>query len=118
MFRNLTPHPIRIYAPDRADGIDDLDAGLIRVIDPEPTPARIATIDLGTHYADGIPVEMVEYGHTHDLPLKHDGVLLIVSLVVALAKVPHGRDDLRVPYWEVRNSGGTVIGCRLLAQPC
>jgi hypothetical protein len=27
------------------------------------------------------------------------------------------RDDLLVPYREVRNSDGTVIGCRELAQP-
>jgi hypothetical protein len=114
---NLTPHPIRIYHPDRADGDDNLDQHLMTVIPPEDQPARIATIELGTEYTDLIPTSMVEYGHTHNLPPKRDGVYLIVSLPVALSRVPYGRNDLRVPYLEVRNSTGTVIGCRMLAQP-
>lgn len=117
MIRNLTPHPIRIYHPNRPDGLDDLDQDIDRIIPPEELPARIATIELGTEYPDGIPTAMVEYGHTHNLPPKRDGVLLIVSLVVALSRVPYGRNDLRVPYLEVRNATGTVIGCRMLAQP-
>jgi hypothetical protein len=114
---NLTPHPIRVYEPTRPDGIDDLDQGLIRTIPAEPEPARIATVELGTEYSSGVPTSMVEYGHTHNLPPRRDGVYLIVSLPVALSRVPYGRNDLRVPYLEVRNSSGTVIGCRMLAQP-
>jgi hypothetical protein len=117
MIRNLTPHPIRLYAADRPDGIDDLDQDLLQVIPAEPEPARIAMVELGTEYTDLIPTSMVEYGHSHNLPPKRDGVHLIVSLVVALSRVPYGRNDLRVPYLEVRNATGTVIGCRMLAQP-
>lgn len=112
MILNLTPHPIRVYEDGREDGLDNLEAGLRYVIDPEPTPARLATIELGS--CGG--AEMVEFGHAHDLPPKRDGVLYIVSLVVALALADR-RPDLRVPYREVRNSAGTVIGCRALAQP-
>ncbi|KAB1146840.1 hypothetical protein F7R91_14790 [Streptomyces luteolifulvus] len=114
MILNLTPHPIRLYSNDREDGIDDLDLHLREVIPPEPKPARLATIELGTQ-ADGI--ELVEYGHAHDLPPMRQDVRLVVSLVVALSLVTRGRDDLLVPYREVRNSAGTVIGCRQLAQP-
>lgn len=117
MILNLTPHPIRIYHPERPDGLDDLNQNLLRVIEPEEQPARIATIELGTEYSSGIPTSTVEYGHTHNLPPKRDSVYLIVSLAVALSRVPYGRSDLRVPYLEVRNSAGTVIGCRMLAQP-
>jgi hypothetical protein len=109
---NLTPHPIRLYDADREDGIDDLEPHLREVIPPEPKPARLATIELGT--CDG--VEMVEFGHRADVPPKQDGVRYIVSLVVALA-LARERSDLLVPYREVRNSTGTVIGCRQLAQP-
>lgn len=109
---NLTPHPIRLYAADRADGVDDLDAGLLETIPPEPTSARLATIELG----GGIHFELVEFGHAQNLPPRRDGVQYIVSLVVALALADR-RDDLLVPYREVRNSSGTVIGCRSLAQP-
>ena len=112
MILNLTPHPIRLYAGEREDGIDDLEPYLREVIPPEPTPARLATIELG----GGIAFEMVEFGHAQNLPPKRDGVQYIVSLVVALALADR-RSDLLVPYREVRNASGTVIGCRALAQP-
>ena len=113
MIRNLTPHPIRVYEWDRKDGTDDLEAQLKYVIAPEPEPARLATIELNTE-ADG--VVLVEFGHRADLPRPQDGVRLVVSLVVALRHVIE-RNDLLVPYCEVRNASGTVIGCRALAQP-
>jgi hypothetical protein len=109
---NLTPHPIRLYADEREDGVDDLELHLRQVIEPEAVPARLATIELGSNGG----VELVEFGHAHDLPPKRDGVLYVVSLVVAISLVDR-RSDLIVPYREVRNSTGTVIGCRSLAQP-
>lgn len=112
MIVNLTPHLIRLYANDREDGSDDLDAGLLEVLPPGGTPARLATIDLGR--CDG--VELVEFGHAHDLPPARDGVRYVVSLVVAISLADR-RSDLLVPYREVRNASGTVIGCRALAQP-
>ncbi|MEU5838765.1 hypothetical protein ABZ820_34590 [Streptomyces diacarni] len=114
MIVNLTPHPIRLYSNEREDGIDDLDLHLRTVIEPEATPARLATIELGTQ-ADG--TELVEFGHRAELPPKRDDVRYVVSLVVALGLVPRSRNDLLVPYREVRNASGTVIGCRQLAQP-
>ncbi|MFB4265355.1 hypothetical protein [Nonomuraea sp. GTA35] len=112
---NLTSHAIRIYHPDTPDRIDDLDQGLKHLIPASGTVARLATIDLGTWYTiDGIPIEGVEYGHAHDLPAKRDGVHYVVSLALALGQ--QGRDDLLVPYSEVRNGDGTVVGCRVLAQ--
>lgn len=111
---NLTPHPIRLYSNDREDGIDDLDLHLTKVIPPEAEPARLSTIELGTQ---GGGIELVEFGHRANVPGKQDGVRYVVSLVVALALVPQGRNDLLVPYREVRNASGTVIGCRQLAQP-
>lgn len=116
MILNLTPHPIRVYAPDRPDGIDDIEPGLRQVIDPEPAPARLSMLPLSSEYRDGIPVELVEYGHAEHIPSPADGVSYVVSLPVALALAPR-RDDLLVPYREVRNASGTVIGCRQLAQP-
>lgn len=116
MILNLTPHPIRLYAPDRPDGIDDLDPGLLRIIEPERTPARLGMVPLTNEYRDSVPVELVEYGHAQDLPPRVDGVSYVVSLPVALGLAAK-RDDLLVPYREARNASGTVIGCRQLAQP-
>lgn len=112
MILNLTPHPIRLYWGGREDGNDDLDAHLMEVYEPEPTPARLATIELG----GGTIFELVEFGHAQNLPPQRDGVQYIVSLVVALGLATR-RNDLLVPYREVRNASGTVIGCRALAQP-
>ncbi|MFF5795813.1 hypothetical protein [Streptomyces albogriseolus] len=116
MILNLTPHPVRVYNDDRPDGIDDLTPGLRLVIEPEDKPARLGVIPLSTEYRDGIPVELVQYGHAQGLPRRKAGVSYVVSLPVALALAPR-RSDLLVPYREVRNSTGTVIGCRQLAQP-
>ncbi|MEE4419505.1 hypothetical protein [Streptomyces bugieae] len=115
----MTPHPIRLYAEDRLDGVDDLEPGLRLVIEPEDTPARLTMVSVGilrTRLRDGVPVETIEYGHAYGLPDPHDGISFVVSLPVALALIPH-RSDLLVPYREVRNASGTVIGCRSLAQP-
>ncbi|MEV7840169.1 hypothetical protein AB0O77_23525 [Streptomyces albidoflavus] len=109
---NLTPHPIRLYANEREDGTDDLDPHLREVYAPEPTPARLATFEVSS----GMWPVLVEFGHAQNLPPKRDGYQYIVSLVVALALAAR-RSDLLVPYREVRNASGTVIGCRSFAQP-
>lgn len=126
---NLTPHPIRIYSDNTPDQIDDLNDGLIDTLPPSGTVARLAEIDLGQHrvldvetYTHGvasIPVEWVEYGQVHGLPEQRDDVFLIVPLLIALGvNVKGDRPDLLVPYQQVRNAEGTVVGCRLLARPC
>jgi hypothetical protein len=113
---NLTPHPIRVYADDRPDGLDDLEPGLRYVIEPEPKPAMLSVIPIKSELREGIQVELVQYGHAAGLPRRRAGVSYVVSLALALALAPR-RSDLLVPYREVRNSSGTVIGCRQLAQP-
>lgn len=110
MLVNLTPHPIRIFRDGHLRADPDL------VIAPSGTVARLATIQLGGNQtSDGETYELVEYGHAHDLPAQRDGVTYIVSLVVALAV---HRDDLLAPYGEVRNSEGTMVGCRSLQKVC
>jgi len=109
MYINLTPHPINIY------GNNSVEDGPRDVIPPSGTVARLATIELGTQMSNSAVYEMVEYGHAHDLPQKQKEVHYIVSLVVALAV---HRDDLLAPYIEVRNSDGTMIGCRYLQKVC
>ena len=116
MILNLTPHPISLYGNEREDGIDDLEPRLLLVIEPEDTPARLGMTELGTEFRDGLPVERVDYGGAIGMPPPREGVSCIVSLPLALVLAPR-RGDLLVPYREVRNASGTVIGCRQLAQP-
>lgn len=141
MLINLTPHLIRFFPPGCPDRIDPEMIHPLVVIYPSPEhqPARIGETSLGTvtqiplakgwpcsQLADGeltIPVEYVEYtshgGLVHPLPEPQEGVWLIVALVVAIQQTYTGynRSDLLVPYREVRNLSGTVIGCRQLARP-
>jgi hypothetical protein len=110
---NLTPHPVNLYGPLR-NAID----GPEEVIPASGQIARVAVIDLGTNLSprSGRSYELVEYGHVHDLPQPETGTDYIVSLVVALAA--RGRDDLLAPYAEIRNSEGTMVGCRFLQRVC
>jgi hypothetical protein len=120
MLVNLTPHPIRVYATGTPDRIDPGEHEPTVVIEPSADlpAARLGVIDLGTQNLGlGVPVEYVEFGHIERPPPRPvDGVWYVVSLVVALAQLGQ-RNDLLVPYLEVRNLEGTVIGCRLLARP-
>lgn len=127
---NLTPHPIRVYSSDTPDVVSELGDGLLCVIEPSGQVARVAETDLGTAehlafetYTYGevsIPVELIVFTTVHGLPAPRDGVHLIVPLLTAIAvqtEAP-GRKDLLVPFAQVRNSEGTVVGCRMLARPC
>lgn len=126
---NLTPHPIRVYGwavPDRFE-VGDHEPRV--VLDPSGMLARIGQIDLGSAGLLGAeaPVQMVEYRHLNGLPPKYtqgwekNTDWYVVSLPVALACLSKHpairRNDLLVPYLDVRNNEGTIIGCRTLALP-
>lgn len=126
MIVNLTPHPIRVYrwnTPDRIQ-IDSGEHTPLHVFEPSGQLARLGMEEIGrtTGEHDGhlVPIEYVDYGSVNGLP-DYDGsadgetprTYLLVPLVVALAG---RRVDLLVPFREVRNLEGTVIGCRALAR--
>lgn len=121
MIINCTPHSIDVY-----------DAETPAIVDPErhtptitlPPSGEVARIDervldddrlAPRTGAEAVPVLFVEYGHVTGLPDVRPKVWYVVSLPVALA-LP-GRRDLLVPYRQVRNAAGTVVGCRSLARP-
>lgn len=125
MIVNLTPHPIRIYRSTTPDRIEiDGEHEPLCTIEPSGRLARLGMDELGSlavaqHSGLPIPLECVDYGDIQGLP-DWDGAdgetprtHLVVPLVVALAS---RRLDLLVPYREVRNLEGTVIGCRALAR--
>jgi hypothetical protein len=126
---NLTPHPIRIYGWDVPDRFALGEYEPITVVEPSGTVARIGEIELGGNHLRGCdaPVEMIEYRHVNGLPPIYENwdnntTWYIVSLALALAcgnpddKISF-RNDLLVPFREIRNPEGTVIGCRTLALP-
>lgn len=103
---NCTPHTVNFVN----------DAGeVIRSIEPSGILPRVSSSINLVGDIDGIPDEETVYGEVTDLPEKQDGVILIVSAMVA-SRLPY-RDDLRVPGRQVRNDRGQVIGCRSLSNP-
>jgi hypothetical protein len=135
---NLTPHPLNIYANDCPDRIDPIDIKPELTVATSGRIARLAEESLGTWFTEAfdyegttpaesltaIAVEGVNYGSVYGLPpLDTEATDInlqprtyyVVSLVVALAA--RSRPDLLVPYREVRNMAGSVIGCRQLARP-
>lgn len=138
MILNLTPHPLHIYPSNCPDRIEFGDVEPDFTVAPSGRIARLAEETLGTGFTEAfdmegttpaqsltsIAVEGVDYGSVYGLPpldTEATDVNLrprtyyVVSLVVALAI--RSRPDLLVPYREVRNMAGSVVGCRQLARP-
>ena len=103
---NCTPHAINFVN----------DAGeVIRTIEPSGILPRVSSSIEVVGEIDGIPDESTSYGEVVDLPEKQDGVILVVSAMVA-SRLPD-RDDLRIPGRQVRNDRGQIIGCKSLSNP-
>jgi hypothetical protein len=122
MIINLTQHRIDVFAPDAPDVIPGGSA--LRptlTIEPSGTVARIAERLAGERHVKGIGsllpsgVAFVEYSHVTGLPPVQQDVWCLVSLATALA-LPM-RMDLLVPWRQVRNHLGVVVGCRSIARP-
>lgn len=103
---NLTPHEVRVIRDGEPDKVYPVSGEVL----------RLATVELGTQhgYDVGAPVELVEFGHLQNPPGEAPDRWYIVSLPCALARP---RDDFLVPYLEVRDDAGRIIGCRMLARP-
>lgn len=106
---NLTPHKINIVSEDGSKLYDVPVSG---------TVARCSQAE--THLFDlqvgevSIPVTGQSFGEVIDLPSPQEGILYIVSRLVASA-CPD-RDDLLVPGPLVRNDEGQPVGCRGLSR--
>ncbi len=103
---NCTPHAINFI---------DSTGEVARTIEPSGFLPRVSFTTKVVGDIDGIPDEETCYGEIVDLPEKQDGVILIVSVMVA-SRLPD-RDDLRIPGRQVRNERGQIIGCMCLSNP-
>ncbi|MBY6277852.1 MAG: hypothetical protein CWE10_16985 [Symbiobacterium thermophilum] len=104
---NLTPHPVTLIVGDQT-----------LTIPPEPTPARCSETRtvVGSVEVDGleVPVTRVGFGQVQGLPAPREGVLYVVSRMVAEAC--RDRADLVIPDDLVRDAEGRIIGARSLAR--
>lgn len=106
---NLTPHPIHICGSD---------GNVIRTIQPEKVPARVASKTIQAAPVDGIPVTITEFGSVEGLPEPAADVVYIVSMLVQQA-LPERTDLLRPdtgPANVVRDAEGKIVGVKALAR--
>lgn len=102
---NLTPHSISFIGDD---------GNIISVIDPSGQLARVSARTVRTGEISGIPTSETEYGEVESLPDPQDGVIYIVSSLVASRC--QDRDDVFIPNESVRDSQGRIIGCKSLGR--
>lgn len=117
-FLNLTPHPITII-----DGNYEI---TLPVDGPAPRLA-VDRVELGTIVADHYPVSRMgdaelgafqcaivrsTMGEPIGLPEPQDGVVLVVSALVAEHPSLSHRTDLAYPGEAVRDDEGRIVGCR------
>ena len=111
MVVNLTPHPIVIYAEDRAT--------ILRTIEPDgPTP-RVSEVREDLGQVDDIPVQTTRYGVIEGLPDAVPGTFLIVSSLL-LNAAPTYRTDLIAPDTSAGavRDGGRILGTvRFVTRP-
>lgn len=106
-LKNLTPHPLAMHGPE---GVTHLP-----VDGPAPrlAPSRESLGAIG-----GLPVVRTTLGSPSGLPDPEDGVVLIVSALVAEHPALAGRTDLAYPGEAIRDADGRIIGARgLCAGP-
>lgn len=103
-FVNLTPHQIDVFTGDNLPGVSILPSGQV---------ARVAQTLSIAEPIDGLPTFRRTFGAVTGVPDPVEGVVLIVSALVAAA-CP--RADIVSPGELVRNEAGQPIGCRGLIR--
>jgi hypothetical protein len=103
MFKNLTSHPVAVYASD----------GSCRVINPEKgQAARCSEINTFIDEHEGISLMAKDFDSIENLPEPKEGIYYIVSMIVALAAWKVGRVDVVTVTQYVRDGAGAKVGCR------
>ena len=107
-LKNFTPHNVVIVIDSTKKIVIPSD-GIARVTE---TKTATPSIDV-----DGVIIEtfISSFGEVENLPPQEEGVMVIVSALVASAA--KGRDDLLVPGELVRDDGGNIVGCKSLRRP-
>jgi hypothetical protein len=106
-FENFTPHSVTLVR-----------SGEPVVVFPSIGVGRCAvapqTLDtISTDFGGVVIASAPAFGPVEGLPEAREGVMLIVSRLVASAA---GRDDLVVPDGIVRDGSGNIIGCSRFAR--
>jgi hypothetical protein len=103
-FINLTPHTLNIHTP----------SGVVTLA-PSGEVARVATVNTDAEDIGGIPTVNTTHGEVTGLPAPQNGVVYIVSGMVASAAP---REDVLSPGDLVRDENGRPCGCKGLRRSC
>lgn len=98
---NKTPHPVYVLNEDNS---------VLKVFPKSNGMIRVVEHTIVGEAIDGIPTCTTLWGEAEDVPEFKEDTFYIVSQLVK-SVLPH-RKDLLVPREIVRDSDGTIIGCR------
>lgn len=101
---NLTPHDVNIIGE------------IGEVVQTFPASGELARCSVSREQVDAInsvPVNRTVFGEVTGLPEQQEGVVYIVSALVAQATK---RDDVLIPDDAVRDEQGRIIGCKAFAR--
>jgi hypothetical protein len=104
---NLTPHVLNIVNADTSVRVD---------LPPSGEVARVATARMQTGEAGGLPLFETRFGEVTGLPDAREGVIFVVSGLVAGHPSVRDRADVYSPGELVRGPDGQPIGCRGLTR--
>lgn len=104
MIVNCTPHDITI--------LDEQTRKPVVVYPMSGTIARCDKSQWQTRVIDGVPVDQYDYYNPQDIPPPKDGVIYIVSSIVARYS---DRNDIVIPGTTIKQDGRT-IGCLRFAE--
>jgi hypothetical protein len=102
VFVNKTPHSITVQTVDGT-----------MTIEPTFPPARVGQDYLPAGEVDGIPVQQSVFGEVENLPEPEEGVVIIVSAMVAQQCV--NRTDVVAPDTgasAIRDEAGRIVAVR------
>jgi len=100
---NCTPHPITLITSSGTN-----------TLPPSGICPRVEESFISIAEVDGVEIVESDRGSVQGLPEAQDGVLFVVSRMVADAIGSETRDDLVSPGELIRDDQGRVIGCRNL----
>ena len=104
---NLTPHTLNIFNADGSVRVD---------VPPSGEVARVTTSRTQTGEVNGLPLFTTTFGEVSGLPEATEGVIYVVSGLVAAHPSVRDREDVFSPGELVRDEAGKPIGCRGLSR--
>lgn len=85
---------------------------LLRTIEPDGEPARLAVKNIPNADIDGLPVQETVYGEPSELPEGNETYYIVSTLY----RTRSLRADLLSPGQAVRDASGNQIGCKGLIR--